>query len=195
MSTPQSPPDPRDLYRRAAAMTTGIVAAIPAGQLDAPTPCSAWDVRRLIGHVAGGSLRFAAVVTGAEVPPPGQDADLTGDDPAGTVRDALDQLGAAFDSDGFLDRMFPTPIGAGPGRVVVALRICELAVHSWDLAAATGQPRDLDPDVVGFADGFFRNGPVPRGESGPFGPEQPVGPDAPPADRLAAFAGRPVPAR
>ena len=72
------------------------------------------------------------------------------------------------------------------------MRITELTIHAWDIAAATGQPRDLDPELVGFADGFLRSRPIPRDVNGPFAPEQPAPAGAGDADRLAAFAGRPV---
>ena len=66
----------------------------------------------------------------------------------------------------------------------------EFAVHSWDLARATGQSTALD-SVVGeaaltWARGVLR--PQMRGEA--FGPEVSIDPSAPLYDRLAAFFGR-----
>ena len=37
----------------------GLVAAIRAEQWTAPTPCSEWDVRALVGHVVSGNQLFA----------------------------------------------------------------------------------------------------------------------------------------
>jgi uncharacterized protein (TIGR03086 family) len=67
-------------------------------------------------------------------------------------------------------------------------------VHGWDLAHATGQSTDIDPELAGQlleAARLFVQ-PAFRGEDGkaPFGPEQQAPPNARPADQLAAFLGR-----
>jgi uncharacterized protein (TIGR03086 family) len=67
---------------------------------------------------------------------------------------------------------------------------CDLVVHRWDLARATGQDATVDPadaervlEVTrGFGDEF--RGP------GAFGPEIPVDPEADVATRMLAFCGR-----
>jgi uncharacterized protein (TIGR03086 family) len=183
--------DPRVLHRRAGENAADIIARIPAGRLGDPTPCSEWAVRDVINHMVNGNLRFAALVTGEPLPEHGDD--VLGDDPLAAFRDSADQLCAAFDREGVLDQTFPTPFGEGPGTMLVSMRTCELSIHSWDLAAATGQPRDLDPDLVAFAESMFRARPLPRGGPSPFGPEQPVPDGATAADRLAAYVGRTVP--
>ena len=65
--------------------------------------------------------------------------------------------------------------------------------HGWDLAKATGQSTDLDPEL---AEGLLANAPIPdtfRGdEPMPFGPQQEAPPGATAADRLAAYLGRKV---
>jgi hypothetical protein len=71
----------------------------------------------------------------------------------------------------------------------------ELATHAWDIAKATGQPTDLDPEVGRVALDFARANIKleHRGDeaSGAFmGPEAAVAADAPVYDRLAAFMGR-----
>jgi hypothetical protein len=86
--------------------------------------------------------------------------------------------------EGVLQRAYPSPFGELPGSALAMLRTAELTVHALDLAAATGQPRDLDPDVVAAADQMMRSRPLTRGGGAPFGP----------ADQLAAYAGRTVPA-
>jgi hypothetical protein len=111
---------------------------------------------------------------------------------SGIRRPAPNGMCAAFDREGFLEQVFPTPLGEGPGELLVAMRITELTIHAWDIAAATGQPRDLDPELVDFAEGFLRSRPIPRDVNGPFAPEQPAPAGAGDSDRLAAFAGRPV---
>lgn len=184
--------DPRELHRRAGAMAADVIARIGPEQLSDPTPCTEWDVRAVINHMANGNLRVAAMVTGGSGPD--RSEDVLGDDPPTAFRDSLDRLCAAFDRKGVLEQAFPTPFGEGPGRLLVAMRVSELTIHTWDLAAATGQLRDLDPELVVFTDSAFRARPIPRGGESPIGPEQPAPSGAMAADRLAAFAGRKVPA-
>ena len=182
--------DPRDLHRRAGGMAADVIARVRPDQLGNATPCTEWDVRALISHLAGGSRGFAAMVAGEHGPE--REEDGPGGDTLAGFLDAFSRLCAAFDREGFLEQVFPTPLGHGPGELLVAMRITELTIHAWDIAAATGQPRDLDPELVGFADGFLRSRPIPRDVNGPFAPEQPAPAGARDSDRLAAFAGRPV---
>jgi uncharacterized protein (TIGR03086 family) len=183
--------DPRDLHRRAGAMAAGVIARITPGQFGDSTPCTDWDVRAVINHIANGNLRFAALIAGEPVPERGED--VVGDDPLAAFQDSFDRLCAAFDREGVLAQTFPTPFGEGPGAMLVTMRTTELTIHSWDLAAATGQPRDLDPELVAFADTALHGRPIPRGGASPFGEEQPPPGGAGATDRLAAFAGRKVP--
>jgi uncharacterized protein (TIGR03086 family) len=185
-------PDPLKLLGRAGSTAEGIIARIPPERLADPTPCTGWNVRDVINHMANGNLRFAASITGA--PGPDRGDDVLGGDPLAAFRDSLGAVLAAFAAEGALQRAYPSPFGELPGAALAMLRTAELAVHSWDLAAATGQPRDLDPDVVAAADQTMRSRPLTRGGSAPFGSEQPAPPGASAADRLAAYAGREIPA-
>lgn len=64
-------------------------------------------------------------------------------------------------------------------------------VHNWDLAMATGQPADLDPDLVEDCIDMFLPGMPERGRAaGLVGPAVPVADDATPQDRLLAAMSR-----
>jgi len=185
-------PDPLELLRRAGTAAEEIIARIPAGRLADPTPCTGWNVRDVINHMTNGNLRFAASITGAEGPDRGDD--VLGGDPFAGFRGSLAAVLAAFAAEGALQRAYPSPFGELPGAALAMLRTAELTVHAWDLAAATGQPRDFDPGVVAAAEQMLRSRPLTRGRSAPFGHEQPAPAGASAADRLAAYAGRAVPA-
>ena len=47
-----------------------------------------------------------------------------------------------------LDRTVRLPFGEFPGAVVLGMAATEQFTHGWDLARATGQPTDLDPDLA-----------------------------------------------
>ncbi len=184
-------PDSVDLLRRAGEAVEEIIARIPPGQLTGPTGCGGWDVRDVISHVTIGNLRFAASISGT--PGPGRGEEEISGDPLAAFRSSQAALLGAFAGEGALQRTYPSPFGELPGPALAQLRATELVVHAWDLAAATGQPRDLDPDLVAAADQMLRSAPLPRGAGAPFAPEQPVPPGATAADRLAAFTGRKIP--
>lgn len=182
--------DPRPRFEQAVAIAEPIVAAITPRQLDLPTPCTEWSVRTLLDHVVGGNLVFEAWLMGAE--PPDQDADHLGDAPLEAFRQSVDRLETAFRTEGVLEREFTTPMGTLSGSTVVTMRFVDLLVHTWDLARATGQSTALDAELCHSGLRILQHMQPPRGENAPFGVEQPVPDDAPPADKLAGFAGRSV---
>jgi uncharacterized protein (TIGR03086 family) len=178
-------------FDRSAAVADRVIAAIKPDQLDDRTPCTEWTVRQVVNHLVTGNLVFVAMVTGG--PRPDRSQDMLGDDPAGAFRDTLRRLRAEFAADGVLERTFPTPFGPGPGSLLVHMRVNEMLIHAWDLATATGQSTDLDPELAEECLASFRAGrPIPRGGESPFGPEQPAPAVATAADRLAAHMGRTV---
>jgi uncharacterized protein (TIGR03086 family) len=87
-------------------------------------------------------------------------------------------------------------MGTIPKRFPLDQQITELAVHTWDIAHATGQSTaDLDPAIAELALTWARRTLRPefRGDEADgqaFGPEIPVPDDAPIYDRLAGFFGR-----
>jgi uncharacterized protein (TIGR03086 family) len=179
------------LYRRAADLAEGIVGRVRRDQLGDPTPCTEWSVRELINHVVTGNLFFVHLATGS--PAPGRGRDHLGDDPVAAFRDAVRAVSAAFEADGFLERVVHAPFGEASGSTLIDMRRNELTVHGWDVAKATGQSTDLDREVVAACLASYTASPrLKNREGGPFGVEQHAPPDATDADRLAAFLGRTV---
>ncbi|RZQ63376.1 TIGR03086 family metal-binding protein [Amycolatopsis suaedae] len=172
--------------------TSGLVATID--RWDAPTPCPEWNVRELVGHMVLGNRLFTGILhgeAGGTLDPKGQD--VLGADPAGTYRQAADELLVAFRLPGVLERIVQVPVGPVPGIAAVHLRAVEELTHGWDLAQATGRQLDVPGDVVEREIEFTRGklADVPPDRS-PFAPPQPVPDDASPLDRLAALLGRKV---
>ena len=174
----------------------GLVAAIRAEQWTAPTPCSEWDVRALVGHVVSGNQLFADLLDGATTleefrrTAPG---DVLGDRPVPAFHDAAQALLAAFRLPGALDRPVTVPFGTVPGAVALHLRLTEILVHGWDLARATGQPVHFDDALIEqeFQFGSQALTQPPPGRT-PFAASSDVPVDAPALDRLAALLGRDV---
>jgi uncharacterized protein (TIGR03086 family) len=144
-----------------------------------PTPCEDWDVADLADHLVAGTATFARAVRGEQVDwtasPPRVETDY-----ATTFRQEADGLRAAWDA---------APEGAGqPGP---DWQTAELAVHTYDLATALGQPTgELDAEVAERGLAFMRANLKPEMRATAFRPERPAPNGANAYQRIAAFAGR-----
>jgi len=79
-----------------------------------------------------------------------------------------------------------------PGEVTGVIALDEVVVHTWDIAAASGQQFRCEPHLLEAAYGFV-HGVVaenPQGVPGLFEPPVPVSPAAPLLDRLIGLTGR-----
>ena len=171
-----------------------LVENIAGTQWNAPTPCSDWTVRKLLEHVVGMNLVFAAMLSGQR--PPSRDADVLGEDPAEAYTRSTQLLLAAFGAPGVLEQSFQSPMGTATGFERLQIRSYDLLAHLWDLAQATGQVLEDDPVLESSAQQaweFARGQLADSPRSGRFDPPQPVSDEAPALDRLVAFLGRPVP--
>ena len=186
--------DPRPLHRRAMAQTGTIVAAVTPDQFALPTPCTEYDVRALLSHIVGGLTRAALVGEGAATRWPAR---------PGRGR-ARRRLAGCLPRDrrpghGRLGRRRQAghagrgALGKVPGRFALAGYVQEVLAHGWDLARATGQPTERDPELATWALATAKRilPPDIRGDVGvPFGPVVEVSPDAAPYAQLAAWLGR-----
>ncbi|WP_228122431.1 TIGR03086 family metal-binding protein [Saccharothrix syringae] len=131
------------LIHRAVEVAVEVVSGIGPDQLTAPTPCTDFDVRRLVNHLLfwGPSLEGAA--RKQAVPPPAgaeSDLDLTAGDWAADLTAQLDRTADAWGEPGAWTGTThmggPTEM---PAEVVGGMVLGEIVVHTWDLARATGQ--------------------------------------------------------
>jgi len=185
--------DPLGRLSRALDQTGALIAHVQPAQATQPTPCRAWDVRALVNHVVHDVLQFTAMVGGA--PWEQRNDDVIGDDWAGAYRAAAGALVAAWRQEGTCDGTVRLPFGEVPAAWRVDQQLADLVVHGWDIAKATGQSTDLDPELGQVALEWARENLRPqfRGDQGSgraFGPEVPILDRAPLYDRLAAFFGR-----
>ena len=182
--------DTVELHARAIAEARRVVVGVRPEQLTGPTPCADWDVRALLNHMVGGNRLVAALVAGE--PPPDRAADFVRDDPAAAFATTAERADSALRTEGVRQRLFRLPFGEVPGSAFAGMRFVDLLIHTWDLATATAQPTDLDPELceTALAMARVRMADAPRQPGGPIGPEVPVPADAPPCDRLAGYLGR-----
>lgn len=144
-----------ELFRYFSAACDGFrerLALVRPGQWGDPTPCSEWDVRRLVNHMVRGNLNYALLArggSGAEFLRL-RDADALGDDPAGAFDTSVARCLRDFQAPGALDRVADYPMGPLPGRRLLAVRLADSVVHTWDLARAAGLDERLDDVLVGW---------------------------------------------
>jgi uncharacterized protein (TIGR03086 family) len=185
--------DPRDYYARALAQTELIVATVRPGQLDDPTPCTEFSVRSLLSHIVGGINRTAIVGEGGDALAAPTRADDVSDDgwPAAYAA-ASKRATTAWAGDETLDAQVVVPWGTVPGRAALSGYVQEVLTHGWDLAAATGQETEGDPELAAWTLEISRRilPPERRGGPVPFGPVVAVAADAGPYAQLAAWLGR-----
>ena len=77
-----------------------------------------------------------------------------------------------------------------PGEVAGAVVLDEIVLHGWDLARATGQPFDVEEDLLQVVYGFVSSiGPDDR-DGSLFGATVEVDSNAPLLDRVLGLSGR-----
>lgn len=175
---------------RASDAVAELIAHIAPVQWELPTPCTEWDVRRLVNHLVAGNLIFVARLEGGAMPERG--TDLLGDDPVAAFRESAADLRAAFRPDGVLDRSYPGPLGVITGAETLQIRLYDLLAHGWDLEQATGIAGDLPDDLAAQSLLFVRHQLATMPRTGRFAEPQAVADTARPIEQLAAFLGRHV---
>lgn len=180
MSTPS---DAVRALSHALDQTGDVLAQVRRDHLDRPTPCEEWDVQRLVDHLVATPGRFLTMMRG-EQPDWSAEPERIDEDWAGNFRSSADDLLHAWHQ-----------VGDGEAPVSADWQMAELAVHTWDLAQAIGRgTADLDAEVAERGLAFMQANLTDENRGPAFGPPQEVGQDGTPYDRIAAFAGRPVPA-
>ncbi|MGH3344313.1 MAG: TIGR03086 family metal-binding protein [Carbonactinosporaceae bacterium] len=182
--------DDQMVIERAVSATGSVFRDVSPAQHGAPTPCEAWDVRALMNHVIAGNRYFAALARGEAGDTSVWQADHIGDvDPALVYEESAVAALDAWRLPGAVERVAPLPSG-GQGPRLFDIHLADLIVHGWDLASATGQDRSLDPEVVQAVYDMWHGKLPPEIRGTVFGTEVECAPDAPVADRLAAYLGR-----
>lgn len=195
--------DPRATFAQAVAITTATVRGVRDDQLDDPTPCTEMDVRALLAHLRSVLDRVTALGRGedsfavAEVP--------LGPDRLGEWTEAAHRVQGVWRDDAVLARPMELPWQQGTGADILLGYVNEVLVHTWDLAAATGQEPDWDEALADTALARMPGLPAEgrremfeqiSADMGldevamPFAEVVPVAEDAPAIDRLVAWNGR-----
>ncbi|MFF9818136.1 TIGR03086 family metal-binding protein [Streptomyces sp. NPDC014006] len=185
--------DPRPVYARATEQAAALIRTVRPGQLEGPTPCAEFDVRRLLSHMVGGTLRIAVVGEGGDgmaVEPFAQGVEDAG------WPEAYDEVRTrvlkAWESDARMTAPVRVPWGEVPGWQALSGYVMEIVTHTWDLSEALGRPLPLDAELAEVALATAER-VLPadrRGGDTPFERVQPAPEGADGYTRLAAWLGR-----
>lgn len=180
-------------YRRS--VSGWIVAVQGVGDnWDGPTPCTNWNLRQLVNHVVGEDRWTKPLVDGKTIAEVGDslDGDLLGDDPVTVALDAAEEAVTAVTAR--LPEGGSVHLSYGDEEIAEYIRqlTADHLIHGWDLAAASGQNRTLDADLVAFVGAWYRGREKPYRAAGVVGP-RPVAArgGSPGADLLIAFGRDP----
>jgi uncharacterized protein (TIGR03086 family) len=197
------------MYAKSVALTGATIAAIRPDQMQNPTPCGNFTVRKLLGHLLGALDRVAAVGRNVENPFARPEHFEPAD---GNWSLAWDQFAAeaeaAWADPASLVRPTKLPWAAESGDLALRSYVAEFSAHTWDLAQATGQQPMWDDEVLAMSldvmrkilpaaarremfDTIRATMPVEmRDGDDAYAEAVPVAADAPLIDQLVAHVGR-----
>ena len=181
----------------AAQRMADLVRGVDEQELGAPTPCAGTSLGDLLDHVGDLTLAFTGAakkdIDGLGSPPPRPDASRLGDDWRTRIPRDLAALAEAWRDPAAWTGMTKAGGVDLPGEVAGLVALDEIVIHGWDVARASGQPYDCDPETLEAVHGFVLQWSGPGQEAareGMFGPEVPVPDDAPLLDRVLGLTGR-----
>lgn len=186
--------DTVELYRGTTATWTDRIRHVSAEQWNAATPCAEWDVRALVNHVVGEQLWLPPLMAGATIEEVGDkfDGDLLGTDPAAVAEPAAAEADTAVPGAISEHRTVHLSFGDTPADEYALQVAADQLIHAWDLAAATGGDRHLDPELVtAVAEWFVSNEDMYRA-GGAIASRVDVADDDPQSRLLAAFGRDPA---
>jgi len=184
-----------DQMERAFATASSVLREVRPDQWTAPSPCEGWTVRDVVNHMVGGAKMVSVCLSGHGEGVNFYVDHLRGLDPVETyVAEAAAAVHVYRIDPSLVARTMPMPWGEATGSAVAAMFLGDHFVHAWDVAKATGQSTDLDPEMAERVRRFAHDYVDVGQRRGPemFDEERPAPAGATAADRLAAYLGRRV---
>ncbi len=161
---------------------------------DASSTCAEWTVRDVNDHVAGGNRFSVACLAGSSFEHAFAAAlnDGFDGDPIEMFSFSAESQLRAFSEPDALKVTVNHPMGQITGLTFLGYRICDLALHAWDIARSTDTDEQIDDRVVEFVANHFADGSSGVFSSGSYGPAHHVVGDRPLSqwDQVLITSGR-----
>jgi len=173
-------------YRRRAAEFTRRVLAVPDGAWHAPSPCAGWSARDVLAHMLDNHREmpgYAGLTLTIDTP--------VERDPYGAWQQARERMQDLLQDPARARAEYTGHFGnVSIADTVDRFLGCDLIVHAWDIARATGQDETLPAhEVTAVYEQMLPLRDMLR-MPGVCGPEVSVPADAPIQDRLLGLMGR-----
>jgi uncharacterized protein (TIGR03086 family) len=184
-------PDLRPQLAVAQNWVAALIEGVQTDQLGLPTPCHDFDVRDLIAHVYKGADRVRGMGEGRAADTIDFTVDQLPADLAAGYREHIAAAQQAWAGDDSLGRLVTAPWGTVPGAMAVGGYLTEALAHGWDLATATGQPNEIDPELATVALQVAERAiPAQGRQEMPFAEVVPAAQDATPGTKFVNWMGR-----
>jgi uncharacterized protein (TIGR03086 family) len=179
-------------HRRSAEQFVDRVRGVRDDQWTAPTPCSDWDVRTLVNHIVYENRWTVPLMRGGTIAEVGDkfEGDLLGGAPVKAAAEAGREAIDATSAPGTLEKIVHLSFGDVPGEEYAMQLFADHLIHGWDLAAAIGGDRALDPELVEACAGWFAEREEMYRNGGAVAARVPLPGDAGAAEKLLAAFGR-----
>lgn len=179
-----------ELYSQAVAEFGARVEKIGDDQWRLPTPCTEWDVWRLVNHVADEQRWAPYLMGGGKVNEAGDrfSGDALGPDAKASWRESSERSMASFSAPDALEIHVSVSAGDISARDYLWQMTVDSTIHAWDLARGIGADERLDHELVRRIYAEMEKDPEPLGPG--FDPPVSVSANADLQTRTLAFFGR-----
>ncbi|HVQ87860.1 MAG TPA: TIGR03086 family metal-binding protein [Actinomycetes bacterium] len=137
-------------FKSAQEAFTTVINKVESTEWHNSTPCTDWDLRALVNHVAGELFWATPMVDGRSIDDVGDelDGDLMGKDPMATWDKAVQESRSAFNASGAMGGTIQSSMGPMPVRQYISDLTCDLIVHRWDLGDSIKQTQTFSSDEL-----------------------------------------------
>ncbi len=180
-----------DVYVEALALFGNAVRSIGDHEWDLPTPCPEWNVRELVTHVVLGEAHLPAVLTGeTETTQTAFSSEMLGTDPLSVWRGTALRAIEVARGDGIAAQALALDMGTVTGHQLLAYRITDNVVHTWDVGVAVSRPEPVDQRFAEWLLDFWQPAAADLSQTAFFGPPTEIEAGASASTRLLALLGR-----
>jgi uncharacterized protein (TIGR03086 family) len=182
--------DPVHLLRAATDTIRPVLTRLTTNDLARPTPCTEWNVGRLLGHIAGRAVITTQTGQGASLTTFPDETTLVDHDQPGTALQQLLDRAVSTWQGRDMTAIVTTPLGEMPAAGLLTFAAQDIFVHTWDLAHALELAPLFDPAHVTAFDATLHATITDDVRAMFMAPAIDIATDAPAIDRLVAFTGR-----
>jgi uncharacterized protein (TIGR03086 family) len=135
-------------YMKATAHTRRLLDVVTLDQWEASTPCTDWNVKKLVKHMISGAKNAESIMRGYG---PKNCSELFSEGLVVAFDAACKAAIAAFSVPGVMGTMVQTRRGEQLAGNYALGQVQEMLVHGWDLATAIGADTSMDLELLGVS--------------------------------------------